>query len=128
MKINSGRETVLCPALQGRDPPLSLKCFPISLAVPVLGPVDDFNTKAFDSIMPPDALRALKPDFAATRVFSCAFCSISDQFPMSDENNAHHCHTLRHMYIYIYIYIFIFECAECVWWWCGVCVLWCGNV
>ena len=36
---------------------LSLKSFPVSSAVPVLGPVEDFNTRACDSIMLRDALR-----------------------------------------------------------------------
>ena len=38
------------------------KSFPISSAVPVLGAVEDFNTKTCESTMPRIALRAFKPD------------------------------------------------------------------
>ena len=48
-----------------------------------------------DSIMPL-ADRCRRHSSVSVISARCAFFSISHQFPMSDENNAHHCLTLRH--------------------------------
>ena len=82
--------------------------------MPVWEIVEDFSHRMHrhDSIMHASGCVAgLLITVAATRVFleslrdGCAFFSISDQFPMSDEDNAHHCHTLRHKRMFPHVSI-----------------------
>ena len=98
---------------------LSLKSFPFSSAVPEMGAVEDYNTKACDSVVSREALRALEPDSLplADRCRQLAtrhpMLYFSDQIPTSDKKRAHHSHKHRHKSIF-HFYFVSFSLSECV--------------